>query len=217
MLTEAAYDVPEQIVHLVRQIARELGDAPLLFPPVESAANLPAPLLPLYSFSDGIELPFLRLARTDEIHELTHHHLFGEHWIWFGEDFGFTDYLCRFDTQGEGQPVAMWNREEDAPIEGTYASVLDLLRDEYSRFVENDMHVADLHVTEIPAGAVPMQVVRTIRSLHSQAVSGLSADLRDLPLVLDAVPCDVAIEAVRSILGAGATAFLRNVRPRTAG
>lgn len=209
--------MPDKIVHLVRQIARELGDAPLLFPPVESATNLPSPLLPLYSFSDGLELPFLRFARTDEIHELTHHHLFGEHWLWFGEDFGFTDYLCRVDADDGGLPVASWDREGDAPIKGTHASVLDLLREEYSRFVENDQHVADLHVSAVPPDAVPMQVVRVIRSLNSQAVSGLSADLRDLPLVLDSIPCDLAIEAVRTILGTGATAFLRNVRPRTAG
>ncbi|MGK2860129.1 MAG: hypothetical protein ACSLFQ_23275 [Thermoanaerobaculia bacterium] len=209
--------MPDQIVHLVRQIARELGDAPLLFPPVESGANLPPALVPLYSFSDGIELPFLRFARTDEIHELTHHHLFGEHWIWFGEDFGFTDYLCRLDPRDERLAVASWNREDDAPIEGTHANVLELLREEYSRFVENDMHVADLHVSAVPPEAVPMQVVRVIRSLNSQAVSGLSADLRDLPLVLEAIPSDVAIEAVRTILGTGATAFLHNVRPRTAG
>ena len=209
--------MPDRIAHLVRKIARELGDAPLLFPPVESAVNLPAPLLPLYSFSDGVEFPFLRLARTDEIHELTHHHLFGEHWLWFGEDFGFTDYLCRFDAESEGLPIASWNREEDAPIEGTHASVFELLREEYSRFVENDMNVADLHVSDIPAGTVPMTIVRALRSLNSQAVSGMSADLRDLPVVLDAIPCDLAIEVVRSIIEAGATAFLRNVRPRTAG
>jgi hypothetical protein len=209
--------VPDQIVHLVRQIARELGDAPLLFPPVGSGANLPDPLLPLYSFSDGLELPFLRFARTDEIHELTHHHLFGEHWLWFGEDFGFTDYLCRVDGEPEGLAVASWNREEDAPIVGTHASVLDLLREEYSRFVENDQHVADLHVSDIPKNAVPMQIVRALRSLNSQAVAGMSADLRDLPVVLDSIQCDLAIEVVRSILDAGATAFLRNVRPRTAG
>ncbi len=209
--------MPEKIVHLVRQIARELGDAPLLFPPVNSATILPEPLLPLYTFSDGIELPFLRMARTDEIHELTHHHLFGEHWIWFGEDFGNTDYLCRFDAPGTGPAVASWDRESDLPIEGTHESVLELLRDEYSRFVENDMHVADLHVTDVPREAASMQVVRALRSLYYQATAGLSADLRDLPLVLESVPCDVAIQAVRSILDAGATASLRNVRPRIAG
>jgi len=209
--------VPEQIVHFVRQIARELGDAPLLFPPVESAANLPATLRPLYTFSDGIELPFLRFARTDEIHELTHHHIFGEHWIWFGEDFGFTDYLCRFDTPGNGQPIASWDRESDTPIEGTHGSVLELLQEEYSRYVENDLNVADLHLTEIPDIANSMQIVRAIRSLKAQTGAGLSADLRSLPLILEAVPSDLAIAAVRTIHEAGAVACLRNVRPLTAG
>jgi hypothetical protein len=210
-------DVPEQIVHLVRRIARELGDAPLLFPPIESASRLPAPLLPLYTFSDGIELPFLRFARTDEIHELTHHHLFGEHWLWFGEDFGFTDYLCRYDSPAAELPIASWDRESDTPIEGTQAGILDLLREEYSRFVENELNVADLHLTEIPEGANAMQVVRAIRSLHSNWGAGLSADLRDLPLVLESVACDIAIAAVRAIHAAGAGACLRNVRPRSAG
>lgn len=209
--------MPEQIVHLVRQIARELGDAPLLFPPVESATNLPAPLLPLYTFSDGIELPFLRFARTDEIHELTHHHIFGEHWIWFGEDFGFTDYLCRFNTPAADQEIASWDRESDTPIEGTHASVLELLQDEYSRFVDNDMNVADLHLTEIPDIANSMRIVRAIRSLHSESGVGLSADLRSLPMVLESVPSDLAIAAVRAIHEAGASACLRNIRPLTAG
>lgn len=209
--------MPERIVHLVRQIARELGDAPLLFPPVESATNLPAPLLPLYTFSDGIELPFLRFARTDEIHELTHHHLFGEHWLWFGEDFGFTDYLCRLDSSGNDLAIASWDRESDRPMEGTHESVLSLLEEEYSRFVENEIHVAELHLTEIPADANAMVILRALRPLSADTGTGLSAEIRDLPFVLDSVQCDLAIEAVRSILGAGATAYLRNVRPRTAG
>ena len=209
--------MPERIVHLVRQIARELGDAPLLFPPVESASNLPASLLPLYTFSDGLELPFLRFARTDEIHELTHHHLFGEHWIWFGEDFGFTDYLCRIGSSGNDLAIASWDREGDRPIEGTHENVLDLLVEEYSRFVENELHVAELHLTEIPAGANEMTILRALRPLTPDSGSGLSSEMRNLPLVLDAVQCDLAIEAVRSILEAGATAYLRNVRPLTAG
>jgi hypothetical protein len=47
--------------------------------------------------------------------------------------------------------------------------------------------------------------------------AGLSADLRDLPLVLDSVQCDLAISAVRSIHAAGGGACLRNVRSRNAG
>lgn len=215
--TEGGSRVPEQIVHLVRRIARELGDAPLLFPPVESARNLPAPLLPLYTFSDGLELPFLRFARTDEIHELTHHHLFGEHWLWFGEDFGFTDYLCQFAMPGTAAPIASWDREGDMPIEGNHDGVLHLLHAEYSRFVENEMHVADLHLTEIPDTANSMTIVRALRSLQSQAGAGFSAELRDLPFVVDSVQSDLAIAAVRAIHEAGASACLRNVRPLTAG
>ena len=204
------------LLDFLKQVAAELGSEILLRPPADNIAGLPAAVHDLYSVTDGVELPFAELQPSSQLRLRDAASPFGAGWVEFGFDRYFTHYLVRTNPK-EVPPIAAFDPEVDELPEGAYTSVLHLLEEEYSQYVENDLHVADLHVVSIPEGNRLPQVVAVLKRAGTRTSSELLARLRTAPFVLSAVNSATAIEIVRTLQSLGVSARLKDVRPRPAG
>jgi hypothetical protein len=173
--------------------------------------HLPAPLREIYEMTDGLQLPFAELHTTAEIRASA-----AEPWLEFGYDGNVTHYLIATDGTTV-PPIAAYDPETNDAPEGAYASVLELLEDEYSRYVDNDQHSGDLHVTSIPADTALPGVVQELKHVASMPSGELLKLVRTVPFIIDAVHAATAIGVVRRLHALGVVASLQNVRNEDTG
>ena len=206
----------QSLLEFVNRVSLELGATISLARPARDTTDLPLPLQPFYAISDGLELPFAELHSTAQLRASATRHLFGPTWLAFGFDGFFTHYLVSTDP-GSDLPITAFDPEVEQRPEGAYTSVLELLDDEYSRFVDNDLHSADLHVTSIPPSSSLPSVVQELKHVAAMPTSELLRLLRSGPFVLDAVNAATGIAVVRTLHALGVGASLQNVRAEDAG
>ena len=200
----------------INRVATELGITIKVSHPAGDVASLPPAVQPLYSVTDGLDLPFAEFNTTAQLRTNAKESYFGQKWLAFGFDGEFTHFLVSTDPN-HLPPIAAFDPEVEDEPESSYDSVLELLEDEYSLFVENERHYGDLHVTAIPAATSLPTVVQELKRLATIPTHELLKRVRTLPLILDCVNAASGIVVVRELHALGVGASLRNVRPEDAG
>jgi hypothetical protein len=204
------------LLAFLNRVADEMGTPISLTPPLPSHASLPSPLHDLYSVTDGLHLPFAELETLAQIQSNAADRIFGDGWLAFGFDGYFTRYLV--STEENAVPaIAAFDPETDENPEPTYRNALELLEDEYKQYVENELHIADLHVAAIPPTASLPGLVQQLKRTSPLPSSDLLRQTRATPFVLKDVQAATGISVVRNLRSLGITASLQNVRPRSAG
>lgn len=202
------------LADFLSRVAAELGvTIPIASPPSE-LSDLPPSLHELYSLTDGLQLPFAELHPVSRLHSADPH--FGTEWLAFGFDGYFTHYLVTTIVDA-AVPIAAFDPEAEARPEASYASVLELLEDEYSRYVDNEFRAGDLYITSVPDSTPLPRVVQELRRITPLGSAELLRELRSMPLILDPVNAAAGIRAVRKLHALGVAAHLKNVRPERAG
>jgi hypothetical protein len=204
------------LLDLLKQVAAELGVEIALRPPPANLSSLPPAIHDLYTITDGLELPFAEFLPAAQLQLSSASPRPGRGWVEFGWDSYFTHYLVASNPM-QIPPIAAFDPElEDRP-EGMYASVGQLLEEEYAEYVGSELHLADLHVVNVPQTAPLPQVASTIKRAASMRSSEILARLRTAPFVVAGVNAATAISVVRALHALGVTANLKEVRPRPAG
>lgn len=206
----------KDLLDLLRQVAAELGVEIALRPPPSDLSPLPPAIHDLYSISDGLALPFAEFHPAAQLQLAAASSLPGRGWVEFGWDGSFTHYLVA-SSPIQIEPIAAFDPEVEERPEGMYASVRQLLEEEYADYVGNDLHLADLHVVNVPKTAPLPQVATAIKRAASLKSSEILARLRTAPFVVSGVNAATAISVVRALHALGVTANLKEVRPRPAG
>ena len=196
------------------QVAAELGVEIALRPPPPNLSDLPPAIHDLYSITDGLALPFAELLPAAQLHLASSR--LGRGWVEFGWDGYFTHYLVASNPM-QIQPIAAFDPEVEDRPEGMYASVRQLLEEEYADYVGSDLHLADLHVVSVPQTAPLPQVATALKRAASLKSSEILARLRAAPFVVAGVNASTAISVVRALHALGVSANLKEVRPRPAG
>ena len=204
------------LLALLRQVAAELGVEIALRPPPTDLSLLPPAIHDLYSISDGLALPFAELHPAAQLQLTAASPRPGRGWVEFGWDGYFTHYLVASNPL-QIQPIAAFDPEVEERPEGMYASVRELLEEEYADYVESDLHLADLHVVSVPQTVPLPQAAAALKRAASLKSSEILARLRAAPFVLPGVNASIAISVVRALHALGVTANLKEVRPRPAG
>jgi hypothetical protein len=204
------------LLDLLKQVAAELGVEIALRPPPENVSSLPPAIHDLYSITDGLALPFAELLPAAQLQLTAASPRSGRGWVEFGWDGYFTHYLVASNPM-QIPPIAAFDPEVEDRPEGVYASVQQLLEEEYAEYVGSELHLADLHVVNVPEAAPLPQVTIAIKRAASLKSSEILARLRTAPLVVPGVNAATAISVVRALHALGVTANLKEVRPRPAG
>jgi hypothetical protein len=206
---------PMSLLDLLKQVAAELGVEIALRPPPVDLSSLPPAIHDLYSITDGLELPFAELLPAAQL-QLRASPRPGRGWVEFGWDGYFTHYLVGSNPM-QIQPIAAFDPEVEDRPEGRYDSVRQLLEEEYAEYVGSELHLADLHVMNVPRTAPLPQVTIAIKRAAPLKSSEILARLRAAPFVVPGVNAPTAISVVRALHALGVSANLKEVRPRPAG
>ncbi len=126
------------IATLVAQIEREFGVS-IPIAPSTDVTSVPDPLRPLYSFSDGLTLPFANIYKMVDCDRTTY-----PDWICFGSDNYFSYFLCHVTRS---PALTTWDHETHAEIEGVFGTAIDWLTGEYESFI--DARLAILTITPL--------------------------------------------------------------------
>ncbi len=158
------------IATLVAQIEREFGIS-IPISPAPDVSAVPTPLQPLYSYSDGLTLPFANIHQIADFDRTTF-----PNWICFGSDNYFSYFLCHHSNTPS---LTTWDHEAGQDIEGLFDTVFDWLTDEYESFVDTDTDDNTVHVMSVPDGASKTATIAELKRISDRSSSELLGLLRN--------------------------------------
>mgnify|MGYP001555808072 CR=1 FL=1 len=155
----------------------------------QSNSNIPLPeaLKCFYSYSNGIELPFVEIYPCENIDIES---IPG--WSIIGFD-GYFSYVIFNNNQSE-YPFDLWDHESGNPPEGAYKTLIELLQDMYKEYLNKEQQV-HLRINAISENITPTKVVLCLKgysSLSNQELLSLvkqgsfSLELNSLSLAQEA-------------------------------
>ncbi|QDT98039.1 hypothetical protein [Gimesia aquarii] len=175
---------------LVAQIEREFGVS-IPISPSTDVAIVPDTLRPLYSFSDGLTLPFANIHKMADCNRTTY-----PDWICFGSDNYFSYFLCHVS---QAPALTTWDHEVHTEIEGVFDTAIDWLTDEYESFIDTDTDDNAVRVTEIPDGVSKTAAITEIKPICDKSSSDLLGLFRSGAFVIPNVVRSDAFNVVRAL------------------
>lgn len=183
-----------QIAALIARIEREFG-VPIPASPASDVSGVPKPLQPLYSYSDGLTLPFANIYRIGDCDHTTF-----ANWVCFGSDNYFSYFLCH---ESSTPSLTTWDHEAGHEIEAVFDTAADWLADELDSFIDADTEGNTVYVTSIPDGAPSTAVIAELKKISDKSSSDLLGLIRSGRFGVSSVVRSQAFAVVRNLHGLG--------------
>jgi hypothetical protein len=184
----------EQLHALLDVVARETGAAPARRPPAQQTVHLPPPLAAFYAVADGLDLPFVEVFRSVDVHPSG-----VPGWLAFGADRYFSICLCQVSAPWR---MDLWDHESALQPEGSFTEVPEVLGAAYEAWCSSD-RACSLTIEAVPAGSRLTPVVAALKTLVPGNSSTLLDGLRHLPLTLACHNRSAAIAVLRALQAQG--------------
>lgn len=194
------------IVTLVEQIEREFGVS-IPISPAHDVSTVPTPLQPLYTYSDGLTLPFANIHKIADFDRATF-----PNWICFGSDSYFSHFLCHHSNTPS---LTTWDHEAGHDIEGVFDTVFEWLTDEYESFVDAATDDNTVHVTSVPDGASRTAAIAELKKISGKSSSELLDLLRPGKFEVVNVVRSQAFATVRDLHRLGISCYVECERQLT--
>ena len=182
--------VDSRYATFIAQVEREFGIS-IPVSPSTDVGGIPDPLRPLYSFSDGLTLPFADIHKMTDLDRTTY-----PDWICFGSDNYFSYFLCHVS---DSPALTSWDHEAHSKIEGVFDTAIEWLSGEYESFIDADTDANIVHITEIPNGISKTAIIGEIKRISDKSSAELLSLLRSGPFAIPDVVRTDAFNVVRAL------------------
>ncbi len=184
----------QTFAEIIEQVERDFGVSIDLSPPVDTS-GLPAPLRPLYEYSNGLELPFAFINKATDCTRDT-----DPGWVNFGFDYYFSYFLCH---ESNRPAFTTWDHEMDARIEGAWDTALEWLVAEYEEFIALDTNENSLNVTACPATVSKTDVIAELKHVSDKSTPELLGLIRSGRFVIENIVRSDAFRVTRALQDLG--------------